>query len=146
MAENKPGIFTFHKVREQCEQANADAWRAFLEMYAPLGMHLLAMYAPEGVAADSAFAKTLSALVENHFERFRATERQSEREFLADVRALLLGTITEATPASEATQENPASNSNLTTESSRRCSKGCRCCIRRCCSSSWPVTLTPPSS
>ena len=26
MAENKPVLYTFHKVREQCEQANAEAW------------------------------------------------------------------------------------------------------------------------
>jgi hypothetical protein len=90
MADNKPGLLTFHHVREQCEQADAEAWRAFLTLYGPLCLYLLGMYAPEGPAADRAFAKMLRALAANNFERFRGTARQSEREFLADVRALLL--------------------------------------------------------
>ena len=95
MADNKPGIYTFHHVREQCEQANAEAWRAFVTLYGPLCLHLLGMYAPEGTAADAVVAKTLRALAENNFERFRGTARQSEREFLADVRALLFETVAE---------------------------------------------------
>jgi hypothetical protein len=93
--EKKPDLLTFHRVREQCEHADAGAWRAFLTLYGPLGLYLLGMYAPEGAASDSAFVKTLRALAENNFERFRATARQSEREFLADVRALLLDLVTE---------------------------------------------------
>ena len=94
MAENKPGVLTFHRVREQCELANAEAWRAFVTLYGPLCLHLLGMYAPEGTAADPVVAKMLGALAENNFERFRGTARQSEREFLADVRALLLEMVT----------------------------------------------------
>jgi hypothetical protein len=100
MADNKPGIDTFHRIREQCEQANADAWRALLALYGPLGLHLVAMYAPDRAAADPALGRTvweetLRRLAENNFERFRSTARQSEREFLADVRALLLETLAE---------------------------------------------------
>ena len=93
MAENKTALYTFHKVREQCEQANGDAWRAFLAMYSPLAGHLLAMYAPDLSSARSAWGLTLQKLAENNFERFRGTARQTEREFLADVRALLLETL-----------------------------------------------------
>jgi hypothetical protein len=111
MTDKKPGIYTFHHVREQCEQANAEAWRAFLTLYGPLCLHLLGMYAPEGAAADPAFEKTLGALAENNFERVRGTARQSEREFLADVRALLLEMVTEdarggASEASVATADD----------------------------------------
>jgi hypothetical protein len=83
--------FTFHKIREQCAQGNPDAWRAFLDFYTPLGMHLLKMYLPEdGQGPERAWEGTLIALAENDFERFRATEKKSEREFLVDMRALLL--------------------------------------------------------
>ena len=122
MADNKPGIYTFHKVREQCEQGNAEAWRAFLALYGPLCMHLLAMYAPDGVGADPVWARTLRSLADHNFERFRGTARQSEREFLADVRALLFEVIEEedaeagASKASAATPEARASTVKLDTE------------------------------
>jgi hypothetical protein len=93
MTEKKPILHIFHKVREQCEQADADAWHAFLTMYGPLALHLLAMYAPDPPAAGGAWKETLRKLAENNFERFRGTARQTEREFLADVRALLLDTL-----------------------------------------------------
>jgi hypothetical protein len=86
----QPVVFTFHKVREQGEQGNAEAWRAFLDFYSPLDLHLLALYAPEVESANGVWEKTLVMLSQNNFERFRATSRQSEREFLADVRTLLL--------------------------------------------------------
>jgi hypothetical protein len=83
--------FTFHKVREQCETGNPDAWRAFLEFYTPLGMHLLKMYLPDGGPAPGAiWEHTLAALTNDGFQRLRATEAGSEREFLVDLRALLL--------------------------------------------------------
>lgn len=93
MTDNKPAPYTFHKVREQCERPDADAWRAFLNFYSPLCLHLLGMYAPDVAAAPHVWGKTLGTLAENNFERFRGTSRQSEREFLADVRALLLDTV-----------------------------------------------------
>jgi hypothetical protein len=91
--------FTFHKLREQCEQGSPDAWRAFLNFYTPLGMHLLRMYSPaDGPEPGGVWKRTLSALSENEFQQFRATEKQSEREFLSDVRALLLDQALLASP------------------------------------------------
>jgi hypothetical protein len=107
MPEKQPALFTFHKIREQCEQGDCDAWRAFLNFYGPLWLGLLEVYLPGdaqtpspgpvqpplpgGASAPSlVLEKLLSDLSANNFERFRATARQSEREFLADVRALLL--------------------------------------------------------
>jgi len=101
MATQQTALFTFHKVREQCEQGSAGAWRAFLDFYTPLGLHLLKMYLPDdGPAPDRVWEQTLTALAENDFQRFRATERQSEREFLADVRALLLDQAVRAAASS----------------------------------------------
>ena len=105
MAEHQAVLYTFHKVREECEHLNADAWRAFLSMYGPLGAHLLAMYAPAPAAMASAWQNTLRQLTENHCERFRGMARQTEREFLVEVRALLLETLSSAfasTPPGEA--------------------------------------------
>jgi hypothetical protein len=101
----KPTIaFTFHKVREQCERGDPESWRAFLGFYTPLAMHLLKMYLPGGGPDPvRVWEQTLAALAESDFARFRATERQSEREFLADVRALLLDQALLASPANSVT-------------------------------------------
>jgi hypothetical protein len=94
MTAKQQVVFTFHKVREEGEQGRAEAWRAFLDFYSPQCLHLLSIYAPDvdEAARYAIWVKTLRALSENNFERFRATERQSEREFLVDVRALLFDT------------------------------------------------------
>jgi hypothetical protein len=90
MAE-KPAIYTFHKVREFGEQGNADAWRAFLNLYGPLCLRQVDLYFPgDSAAATALLERLLERLTENDFARFRAMPRQSEREFLIDVRALLL--------------------------------------------------------
>ena len=162
MADNKPGIDTFHRVREQCEQANADAWRAFLSLYSPLGLHLLGMYAPDRAAAArfgrKVWEETLRRLAENNFERFRGTARQSEREFLArrasaaarDARGSGRGGRRKRRHCGHARRRRCAgrvgrAQPGSIRKGSRRFSKGCRCCIRRCFSSSWPVTATAPS-
>jgi len=103
MAAQPTVDFTFHKIREQCEQGKAEAWRAFLGFYTPLNLHLLKMYLPDdGPEPGWVWEQTLAALAENDFQRFRATDRQSEREFLANVRALLLDQAVQAVAASAA--------------------------------------------
>jgi len=87
MTDKQPVVFTFHLVREQCEQGSADAWRAFLDFYSPLFLHLLEI---DGFGDTPVWERTLDALVDDNYQRFRATSRQSEREFLIDVRALLV--------------------------------------------------------
>jgi hypothetical protein len=87
----EPVLFTFHKIREQSEQGTAEAWRALLEFYAPAFFRLLEI---EGaISAQEALPvvkKMLGDLTSNGFERLRGTSRQSEREFLGDLRAMLL--------------------------------------------------------
>lgn len=88
---NKPVLFTFHKIREQGEQRSADAWRAFLDFYSPAFLRLLEINAalpPQD--ASAAFKRMLVELTADGLARFRATSRESEREFLGDIRALLL--------------------------------------------------------
>jgi hypothetical protein len=93
VADKQPAGFTFHKIREQAEQGNTAACRAFLDFYSPLYLHLLALYAPVVESAPVVWEKTLAMLFQNDFERFRATSRQSEREFLADVRVPLFDNV-----------------------------------------------------
>jgi len=87
----EPVLFTFHKIREQSEQGKAEAWRALLEFYAPAFFRLLeidgAMSAQEALPVTK---KMLGDLTGDGFGRLRGTSRQSEREFLGDVRVMLL--------------------------------------------------------
>src|SRR5277367_4050389 len=91
MPDKQPVLFTFHKIREQCEQGDGDSWRAFLNFYGPLWLGLLTLYLPgDAETHPRVLEKLLTKLSANDFEGFRATARQSEREFLTDVRAMLL--------------------------------------------------------
>lgn len=95
----EPVLFTFHKIREQTEQGSPAAWRAFLDFYAPAFIHLVEIHAALTLREASAILeKMLAELTANGFERLRATSRQSEREFLADLRGMLLTTILGAAP------------------------------------------------
>ena len=87
----EPILYTFHKVREQSEQGKAEAWRAFLDFYGPVFLHLLEVHAAISSREALPLAKKMLAqLTSNNFARLRATPRQSEREFLGDLRGLLL--------------------------------------------------------
>ena len=87
----EPVVFTFHKIRGETEQGKADAWRALLDFYGPVFFRLLEVHAAiPSREAPPVVKKMLAELTANGFERLRATSRQSEREFLGDLRALLL--------------------------------------------------------
>ena len=89
-------LFTFHKIREQSEQGKVEAWRALLEFYAPVLFRLLEIQG--AISAREALPvvkKMLGDLTDNGFERLRVTSRQSEREFLGDLRAVLLEAATD---------------------------------------------------
>jgi hypothetical protein len=92
----EPVLFTFHKIRTQTEQGKAEAWRALLGFYAPALVRLLEIHgAMPALQAFPVMKTMLAELTANGFERLRATSRQSEREFLGDLRALLLGAALE---------------------------------------------------
>jgi hypothetical protein len=87
----EPVLFTFHKIREQSEHGKPGAWRALLEFYAPVFFRLLEINgAISAREASPVVKKMLGDLTGNGFERLRSTSRQSEREFLGDLRAMLL--------------------------------------------------------
>jgi hypothetical protein len=88
----EPVLFTFHKIREQSEQGSVEAWRALLDFYGPLFFRLLGIHGAIPIReASSIVKKMLVELTANGFQSVRASSRQSEREFLGDLRALLLG-------------------------------------------------------
>ncbi len=106
----QPAIsLTFHKILAQCDQASPDAWRAFLEYYSPLALHLLRMYLPaEAGDPAAAWRQVLQLLARDNFQRFRSIQqRQSEREFLAALRLLLFQQI-HAAPIQPDPPESPA--------------------------------------
>jgi hypothetical protein len=87
----EPVVFTFHKIRGETEQGKAEAWRALVDFYGPVFFRLLEVHAAiPSREAPPVVKKMLAELTANGFERLRATSRQSEREFLGDLRALLL--------------------------------------------------------
>lgn len=68
-----------------------DAWRALLDFYGPAFFRLLEIHAAiPSREALPVVKKMLAELAANGFERLRASPRQSEREFLGDLRGLLL--------------------------------------------------------
>ena len=86
MTDKQSGILSFHQVREQCEQGGADVWRSFLTFYSPLCLQLARIY----TAGDApVWERTLEGLMKDNFAQLRAMQRQTEREFLMDVRTAL---------------------------------------------------------
>ena len=73
---------TFHHVRMQCEKPDAESWRALLYWYSPLVVHLLGVYRGD----PSAWEQALAGLGRGDFARLKEMARQSEREFLVDLR------------------------------------------------------------
>ena len=103
----EPVLFTFHKIRVQSEQGRAEAWRALLDFYAPVFFRLLEIHgAIRPQEASPIVKKMLAELTANDFERLRGTPRQSEREFLGDLRGLLLGAALDS--AASKNSETPA--------------------------------------
>ena len=93
----EPVLYTFHKIREQSEQGHAEAWRALLDFYCPAFFRLLEIHgALRPREASPIVKKMLAEFTANGFERVRGTSRQSEREFLGELRALLLGVASDS--------------------------------------------------
>jgi hypothetical protein len=93
----EPVVYTFHKIREQSEKGSAEAWRALLEFYGPVFFRLLEIHAAmPRREAPPVVKKMLAGLTGNGFEPLRGAARQSEREFLGELRALLLDAANDA--------------------------------------------------
>jgi len=100
VTDKQPDLFTFHRIREECEQASPEAWGAFLAFYAPACLRVLEIYGPiRAESASQVLKRMLQDQAANGFEHFRATSRQSEREFLVEIRAAMLDLAVESVAA-----------------------------------------------
>ncbi len=84
-------LLTFQRILPACEEGQAEAWQAFLSQYSPLAFGLLDVYTPWTSEQSGEFwREALRALCAEDFRRLRAFPHQAEREFLVELRALLL--------------------------------------------------------
>ncbi|HEX5481194.1 MAG TPA: hypothetical protein VFZ08_01055 [Terriglobia bacterium] len=83
-------MLTFHKILQGCQEADAEAWRAFLSDYTPLVFKLAQIYMPDGPEPFALWQQALRELSNDDFRLLRTFESQSEREFLASLRAFFL--------------------------------------------------------
>lgn len=86
-------VLTFHRILSGCEEGSREAWQEFLSNYTPVMLRILGIYLPYGRsdAQNEIWRETLGALSVHNLERLRTFDRQSEREFLVDLRVFLLG-------------------------------------------------------
>lgn len=96
-------MLTFHKILQGCQEADAEAWREFLSEYTPVIFKLAQIYMPGGGEPFALWQRGLRELSNDDFKLLRSFESQSEREFLAGLRAFFLD---KATP--EFAAESPA--------------------------------------
>jgi hypothetical protein len=86
-----PALFTFHQILSACEAGSREGWRAFLSDYTPLAFELFGLYLPSCREPFRDFwLQSLGELAADNLKGLRKFERQSEPEFLADLRAFLL--------------------------------------------------------
>lgn len=89
-------MLTFHKIIAGCEAGDAGAWRAFLADYTPLFQEISRVYLRDASHFQEMWERTLSQLAQNGYSALRGFERQSEREFLLDLRRFYLERCREA--------------------------------------------------
>ena len=94
-------MITFHKILAGCDAGNRGAWQALLSEYTPIALQLLGVYVSWGPGKCLDFwidaLRTLSAPNSQGLQEF---SHQSEREFLADLRAHLLDRVSARIDAS----------------------------------------------
>ncbi|HUI40828.1 MAG TPA: hypothetical protein VL523_02550 [Terriglobia bacterium] len=86
-------MLTFHKIIRQCADGDRQAWGAFVAEYTPFFTGLLAVYLREegGSQGPAAWSGTLEDLAADTTQCLRSLAHQSEKEFLLDLRRLVLG-------------------------------------------------------
>lgn len=83
-------MLTFHKIIAGCEAGEGEAWSAFLADYSPLMLQLARIYLPHGGEPLALWRKALERLCGGDPMPLRGFGQQSEREFLAGLRAFFL--------------------------------------------------------
>jgi hypothetical protein len=88
-------LLTFHKTLAGCKEGSPEAWKGFVASYTPAMLRLLSVYAPACNEEDKreVWQESLRLLCASDFERLRAFDQQSEREFVVDLRAFLLDKV-----------------------------------------------------
>lgn len=82
----------FHKILAGCEEGSRQAWQAFLSNYTPVVFRIREIYVPCSTREQERriWRESLAALFANDFARLRLFDHHSEREFVIDLRALVL--------------------------------------------------------
>jgi hypothetical protein len=109
-------LLTFHKILNGCETGDREAWFAFLSDYTPFVVQLARIYLPTQPDPLLLWREDLAALCNDHFDLLRTFEHQSEREFLAGLRAFFLDRGLAKLDA----VDNPLDGSKLEVETVRR--------------------------
>jgi hypothetical protein len=84
-------LWTFQRILPACEEGRAEGWQAFLDTYTSFAQGLLGVYfRGPGDQPGEIWKRTLRELSANDCQHLRALDHQAEREFLAELRAILL--------------------------------------------------------
>lgn len=107
-------MLTFHRILSACETGSPDAWKVFVQEYSPIAHSLCLIYFPFSLEkCKDLWRDVISRLRNRECEQFRALDHQAEREFLVDLRALLL----QLGRALQVPSENVMSGAQPTTQS-----------------------------
>ncbi len=82
-------MLTFHKIIAGCEEGQEESWLAFLADYTPLALQLTTVYMPGMADPLGLWRESVIKLCDSGFQKLRVFSRQSEREFLLDLRDFL---------------------------------------------------------
>ncbi|MGH9356487.1 MAG: hypothetical protein ACRD10_10190 [Terriglobia bacterium] len=105
-------MLTFHKIVAGCEEGRSENWRAFVENYTPVALQLERIYIPNLADLVRFWQDSVVELCGKGSTVLRNFSRQSEREFLLDLRSFLFDRAASASGAAE----NSADFSGITTE------------------------------
>ena len=84
-------MLTFHRILSGCEAGSSEAWRHFLEEYSPVALALCQVYFPSSQKDGTApWREAVGRLRDHDCEKLRTLDHQGEREFLVDLKLLLL--------------------------------------------------------
>ena len=83
-------LLTFYTIISGCERGERQAWQAFLENYTPVARRLLHLFTSSDDRETELWRRALARLSAEQFRQLRTLEHRSEREFLFDLRWVLL--------------------------------------------------------
>ncbi len=108
-------MLTFHKLIVGCAEGEGEAWRAFLTDYSPALLRLTEIYVAGQCNPAIVWQGTLDSLCTENFKQLRSIEHQSEPEFLAGLRSVLMDQA-----VASVHPQNPSNSPELTSDRLRR--------------------------